>query len=91
MLNYKRAQIGQTMTWIVATIIIVLSLTFFVYFANMLAQGGAIKNAFSTAFSDVDFNLDEWSRAKTELAFTRKTGNSERINKWIEKLKEKDE
>ncbi len=85
MLKFKRAQISETMTWIVATIIIIVSLTFFVFLADVLAQEGAIKNFADKTTSGVSFELDKEVKAKTNMAFELNSLNKEKINNWISK------
>ena len=82
MLKYKKAQISDTMTWIVATIVIIVSLSFFVFLANLLAQGGAIKDIVDTAFS-AEFDLDKGIKTKTDLGLKINPLNEEKINNWI--------
>ena len=38
MLNNKKAQIGETMTWIVATLIIIVIMGIFIYASTLLAK-----------------------------------------------------
>lgn len=87
MLRYnKKAQISDTMTWIIATIIIIVSLSFFIFLADGLARGGAIKNAFDTAFFGVDFELDKEINAKTDAAFKINKLNEDKIKEWINEI-----
>jgi hypothetical protein len=75
----KKAQLGETMTWIVATIIIVVILTIFIYSSSILAKVKIIN------FPDlkVDSAENVWIETKTFLAFEFKDENQEIIENWI--------
>ena len=82
MLNYKKAQVAETMTWIVATVIIVLALSFFLFFTNVLAKAGAIKKAVNN-FLGRDYDLSNRIEVKTALAFSLNDSNRREIENWI--------
>jgi hypothetical protein len=87
MLKYKiknkKAEVGLTMTWIIATIIIVISISFFIFFADLLAKQSSIKSTINKIGISEDFDFSEWFKEKTILAFSLNTNNDEVIGLWI--------
>ncbi|MCK5149779.1 hypothetical protein KAJ87_02545 [Candidatus Pacearchaeota archaeon] len=83
MLN-KKAQLGETMTWIVATLIIIVILLIFIYVSSVLS---GIKKI---GISDLKFDLDEkkdFISSKTTFAYLNKEISEEEtklIKNWIE-------
>jgi hypothetical protein len=47
----KKAQVGETITWLVATLVIVLVLVFFIFGASMLADTKSLKKVFKEGFT----------------------------------------
>lgn len=92
MLKYKiknkNAEVGLTMTWVIATIIIIISISFFIFFADLLAKKSAIKSTIDKIGTSEDFEFSEWIKEKTKLAFGLNTNNNEKINSWIQKENE---
>jgi hypothetical protein len=81
----KKAQVGETMTWIVATLIIVAVLLTFIYASVALAKAKSvkpskIKSLVSSPMNKVNMT---WVEAKNEMAFTRENSNRGRIEDWI--------
>ena len=52
MLNSKKAQIGETLTWIIATIIIILIMVVFIYISSSLAEKTKIIDLKDKVFSE---------------------------------------
>ena len=79
----KKAEVGLTMTWIIATIIIVISISFFIFFADLLAKETDVKATFYELTGIEDFDFSGWVKEKTILAFSLNTNNDEIIDPWI--------
>lgn len=81
----KKAQVGETLTWIVATLIIIGTLLIFIYVSIALAKSkslgsGNIKNTIDSQILNEDV---DWIKSKNELAFFRKDDNRNRIERWL--------
>jgi hypothetical protein len=88
MLN-KKAQVGESLTWMIATVIIIVILIIFVYASSILAvknKGVEIK----TKYSKIRVNED-WIKAKNEMGFSRSSDKDNRafIENWIKEVEEK--
>ncbi len=60
MLNKNNhGQIGETLTWLIATVIIVAVMIFFIFGASTLGQTKKIGNFKNSLFSDVTFEGDD--------------------------------
>lgn len=85
MLSNKKAQIGETLTWVVATIIIVVVLLIFIYVSIALGKSKAVDTIkIKTEESSVD-----WIEVKTNLAYSLNNENQNKINEWIDLENEK--
>lgn len=87
MLRYKKAEVGETMTWMVATIIIVVVLIIFLYTSHLF---GSLKSASIQArkfLQQIDFEkeleADNWIEVKTNIAFSKNPSHRAMITKWI--------
>jgi len=77
----KKAQIGETMTWVVATIIIIVTLIIFIYVSSLLKEIRNIKLPDLKIDSKEDVN---WLEAKTSFAHSLADNkNKKEIDKWI--------
>jgi len=83
MLN-KKAQISDTLTWIVATIVIIVIIVIFIYFTSALAKAKTIE-AKTKAISLSDGSSQEvnWLKEKTSLAYKINKQNKDFIEGWI--------
>ena len=88
MLNNKKAGIGEAITWVVATIIVLVVLLIFMYAANIMGKLREIKGE---PGGEISIDVDSQLTTKTQIAFARakkfdkgisETEESE-INKWI--------
>jgi hypothetical protein len=86
----KRASVGEAITWVVATIIILVVLLIFIYASNVLGLWKTYKISSGEVSADIDSQLT----TKTEIAFAKaekvnmispeeETG----INNWIKGAK----
>jgi len=82
MLN-KKAQIGETMTWVIATIIIVIVLIFFIYASSFLAQKNKKVEVSKFLASLSGDDLGTLLETKTSLAYGLSRENREIIDNWI--------
>ncbi len=82
----KKAQVGDTMTWIVATIIIVVTLIIFIYVSSALKVVKDIKIPDLKTDSEEDVN---WLEKKISFAhLLAYDKNKKEIDEWIEGKKE---
>ena len=77
MLN-KKGQVGETMTWIVATLIIVFLLVSSVYVASLLGETKFVKRSVDSAEEYSIVNLE------TSNAYSVLSENKDFIMSWIE-------
>lgn len=85
LLKNKRAQVGETLTWIVATIIIIFILLIFIYASVALGKAKAI-NPKKVKFKDLGEDGKKeitWIEAKTILAKQINSQNENSIDNWI--------
>lgn len=85
----KKAQVGETATWMIATLIILFVLTTFYFLAGMLAAKGRLVD-----INEIDILNEEdidWIGEKTNIAFGKLDRNKGTIQKWIEKEGQQDE
>lgn len=88
MLNNKSGQIAETITWVVATVIIVVTLIVFIFISVSLSEAkdlslnNAVAKVGDFLISD---EVDDISRLelKTDFAFKLKIDNKEKIIGWI--------
>ncbi|SRR6056297_3210741 len=59
MLNRKKGQIGETLTWLIATIIIVVVLIFFIFGASVFGNTKKVGNFKDSLFSEITFQGDD--------------------------------
>jgi len=87
-LNNKKAQIGETLTWMISTIIILVLLIIFVYSTISFAKAKNIETS-SIDFGKADSsNKLNWMNLKSELAFSMNNQNEKVIRGWINEAKE---
>lgn len=85
MLN-KKAQLGETMTWVVATIVIIVTLVVFVYVSSLLKNVRNINLPDLKMDSDSDAN---WIEEKVLFSHSLDGGkNKEKIDNWIKGAKD---
>ena len=83
MLNKKRGQVSDTITWIVATIIIVVILLIFVFASSVLANAKNLgPNLVSEFIGDYEKKAN-WIDVKTEFAYEINLNNKNKIDVWI--------
>lgn len=74
----KRAQIGGTLTWFVATLIIIFILLIGIYASSLLGK---------TKFLEFNENIkgsdNSWEETKNTMAFEKDSSNKEIITNWI--------
>jgi len=75
-LKNKRGQVGESITWIIATIVLIAILLIFIYASVALSKMKSIK-----------INLKEdsvdWINAKNQMAYSISSVNKNRIQTWI--------
>lgn len=82
----KRGQVSETLTWIIATIIIIVVLLVFIYASIALGKTKGIDTKVDLKESSVD-----WINVKTNLAYSLNNANREKINGWISEEGENEE
>lgn len=84
----KKAQLGETMTWFIATIVIIGILIIFTFVSSLFAESkGAIVDL-KRVFSGADFTEGDFIKTKTILAFNFNTNDADKINNWIMEAKQ---
>ena len=79
MLNSKKAQVGETVTWIVATIVLIAILLIFIFASSILAKSKSLKvNLKANSEEDVS-----WIDSKTKMAYSLNNANKNKIIAWI--------
>ncbi len=83
MLNSKRAQIGETVSWLVATLVIVGILILFIYISVLISKAKTI------GIGDLQTDMSKESnlQVKTNLAFSIESKNKNEINEILNKSK----
>lgn len=80
----KRAQVSDTMVWIVATLIILFVLFVFIFVSGLLADAkDVVEYSVNVGFSEGHVDIERVS-AKTEFAFDIDSTNKEVIEQWLE-------
>ncbi len=80
-LTNKKAQIGETITWVIATVIIVVVLLLFIYAAIALGKLNSVDS--SGVKIKVGSSSIDWINTKTQLAENINNANLNSINAWI--------
>jgi hypothetical protein len=84
MLN-KKGQIGETVTWVIATVIIIVILVFFIFGASLLGETKDIKTFRESLFSDSSYQGDDLFLKKSLFAYfnTQRELNKRYIDRWL--------
>lgn len=75
----KKGQVGESVTWIVVTILLIVILLVFIYAATALAKVKSLK-------TDIKANLGDsvdWVSSKTQMAYSISSDNKNKIQEWI--------
>ena len=83
----KKAQVGESVTWIVATIILVVVLLIFIYASVVLSK---VKVFRINIQEDLDNSVD-WIDSKTEMAYSINDNGKNRIEGWVSQSREDEE
>jgi len=75
----KKAQLGEAITWVVATIIVFVILVIFIYAANAM---GKLRSYFVSG-GQASNEVGSMLKTKTELAFNLNNQNKIKIENWI--------
>ena len=87
-LIYKKAQIGETLTWVVATILILVILLIFIFISLTLSKSKEISlNKPSAEELRPSSELGEVG-SKNSIAFSLKNENEESIKEWLNENEE---
>lgn len=77
--NSKKGQVGESITWVIATIVVIVLLIIFIYASIVLSELKSLKiNTKKTSVSLVD-----WIDSKTQMAYAISSGNKNKIQVWI--------
>ena len=89
MLKSRKAQIGETMTWVIATIVIIGILLIFVFVASFFAAKEGMVVSLKRGFTSGEVAGVNWLNTKTNLAYDRNSLNKEsKIEPWIKEVEE---
>jgi hypothetical protein len=84
----KKAQVGETLTWIVATLVIFGVLLIFIYASILMAKAKSMNSIKVKEHVDSLVNFDDdWIQLKSEMAFARNQENKKQIVDWINEKK----
>ena len=86
----KKAQVGETLTWIVATLVIIGTLLIFIYGSITLAKlkslgSGDVDNKIKSKVMNLDV---DWIENKNEIAFSLNEDNKIKIEGWLNETRE---
>lgn len=79
----KFGQLSDAMTWIVATIIVIIVLIAFVFVSSSLGGAKEISLKGQSFFEGDEGQETNWLEVKTSLAYNRNSQNKENIERWI--------
>jgi hypothetical protein len=79
----KRGQIGESITWVVATLILIILLLVSIYITIALSKTKSLKLDIKSS-SDISGN---WINAKTDMAYLVNSNNKNKIDNWISEEK----
>jgi hypothetical protein len=79
MLSNKKGQIGETITWAIATIVLVVILIIFIYASVALSKVKTLKTEIKANSADTV----NWINAKTQMAYSVSSANKNKIQIWI--------
>ncbi len=78
-----KAQVGETLTWIVATLIIIFILVAFVYASVLMGKAKALNpQKLSIKFAETQAEIS-WVEMKTIFAYSLNDENKNKIETWI--------
>ncbi len=86
MLNNNRGQIAETITWVVATMIVVVTLIVFIFISTTLSKGKVldeVSTGIEKFFLSDDAGKISRIETKTKLALSIDEKNKEIIDGWI--------
>lgn len=82
----KRAQTGEAITWVVATLVIIGILLIFTLVASLFAQANGAIVSLGRVFDSTELGEGkDWIGQKIEFAFKLDSSNKPEINSWVEK------
>ncbi len=79
----KKAQIAETLTWTVATIIIVVVLTLFFFASNILGGMKEVKQKLSEIQGDIEGSSFNYIDVQTKMALEKNDLDRKKILNWI--------
>lgn len=75
----KKGQIGETITWAIATIVLIVILIIFIYASVALSKVKTIKSETKANSAD----SADWINTKTQMAYSVSSANKNKIQVWI--------
>jgi len=79
----KRAQVSDTLTWIVATMIIVFVLLLFIYVSGLLGKAKNLEREIFGVNVEDDSSGGDLLEKKTEISLNKDSSNRDKIVLWI--------
>ena len=79
----QKAQIGETVTWIVATLIIIFILVTFIFAASLMGKAKSIASKKIALKTSSGVTETSWVEVKTIFAFEKNINNKNEIDSWI--------
>lgn len=86
----KKADVGKTLTWLIATIIIVIVLILFIYASSFLGSLNSLKvSVKKLGISDEPLRTNLSINTKTAMAYVQTTSDKALVDAWLDKNKVK--
>jgi len=81
----KSGQLSDAMTWIVATLIIIVILVVFVFAANVIAESKSLPSLEEINLEDSEDKID-FIEMKNKFAFNQNSDNQLKIEVWLSEV-----
>lgn len=75
----KRGQVGESITWVIATIVVIVLLIIFIYASIVLSEFKSLK----TSTKKISTGSVDWISSKTQMAYSISSSNKNKIQTWI--------
>ncbi|MCX6750367.1 MAG: hypothetical protein NTZ83_02835 [Candidatus Pacearchaeota archaeon] len=80
----KKGQVGESVTWIIATIVLIAILLIFIYISVALSKAKSLEVSLKEGSGD----SADWINSKTQMAYSISASNKNKIQGWISQTKE---
>jgi predicted PurR-regulated permease PerM len=80
----KKGQVGETITWVIATIILIVILLVFIFASIALSK----LKSLNMTLKDSSENSVDWINSKTQMAYSINSNNKNKIQGWISQARD---